>query len=159
MKIAILLISLLSVQAFANPFDGFVGKYALAGKVHIKNLNAKGCIRYGIPQMTGIEVKQDTKGYKQSHVVYIVTASGWSGLPVMQYEDRPDYLNPSVVYVSKVQGNANYAELVQGSNAKQYFADRFSFERKAGQIIFNFSEEYTKEGKLQAACYYQATLK
>jgi hypothetical protein len=159
MKISILLMSLFAVQAFANPFDAFVGKFTLDGKVQIRNFNAKACIRYGIPNLTGIEVKQDTNGYKQSHLIYLNNPSGWSGLPIMQYEDRPDYLNPSIVYISKVQGGANFAELVETSNSNEYYADKFSLKRTANKIIFNFTEEYIKNNSIEAGCYYQAILK
>lgn len=159
MKILILLMSLFTAQAFANPFDSFVGKYKLEGKVQIKSFNAKACIRHAIPNLTGIEVKQDTKGYKQSHMIYLHNPSGWSGRPVMQYEDRPDYLNPSTVYISKVQGGVNFAELIESSNAKEFHADKFSLERQADKIVFKFAEEYIKNGTVDAGCYYQATLK
>lgn len=159
MKTLFIFVSLFSTSSFANPFDSFIGKFQIDGKIQIKNLNAKACIRYSIPNLTGIEVKQDKNGYKQSHMIYLNNPNGWSGIPVMQFEDRPDYLDQSVVYASKVQGDLNFAEVIHNSNAKEYLSDDFSLERQNGKIILRFSEEAIKNNTVIAGCYYQVTVK
>lgn len=157
MKLLVVASMLFSINAFANPFDSFVGKYKVDGTVSVKNHNAKACIRYGLPKITGVEVKPDTNGYKQSHVIYLLNSSGWSGLPVMQYEDKSDF--DSTVYYARVSGGSNSASNVWGSTAAEHYQDKFSIERSGTNLTFNFSEEYVVNGTVTAGCYYQAKLK
>jgi hypothetical protein len=157
MKILILSSLLFSISAFANPFDSFVGKYKVEGPVNVKNYNAKACIRYGLPNITGIEVKTDTNGYKQSHLIYLISSTGWSGLPVMQYEDRSDF--DSTIFYARISGGSSTASNTWGSTAMEHYEDKFSFERAGSSLTFNFSEEYVVNGKINAGCYYQVQLK
>lgn len=159
MKILVLLASVFTSSVFANPFDAFEGRYKLDGQVQVRKYNVDSCDRHGIPSLTGIEVKKDSNGYKQSHLIYINVPSGWNGIPVMQYEDRPDYLNPSVVYYSKVQGGKDLAQLIEGSNRDKFYSVKFLFERKAGKVLFKFDEEYLNKGVVEVGCYYQVELK
>lgn len=158
MKLLILLMSLTAAPSFANPFDSFIGQYKVEGKIEIRNFKAKGCIRYGIPDLKSIEVKQDSQGYKQSHFIYLFNSMGWNGLPVMQYEDRSEF-DPSVLYFARVSGGSNLATNFWGSNSKEHFEDRFSLQRIGDKVVFSFSEEYIENNEVTAGCYYQAILR
>lgn len=150
---------LFALQTFANPFDAFIGSYTVQGKVQVKNVNTKACVRYDIPNLTGIEVKKDTDGYKQSHLISLKNASGVSHLPVMEYKDSPDYLHPSIYYSAQTSGGANYAMNVASSNTGKHYADKFALERQSDKIIFTFVEEFIQDGRVVSGCYYVAILK
>ena len=151
--------TLFAAQVFANPFDAFTGKYIVQGKVQVKNVNTKGCIRYDIPNLVEVEVSKNTDGYKQSHIISLKNPSGVSNLPVMDYKSFPDYLNPSIYYSAQTSGGANYAMNVENSNAKKHYSDKFALERQSDKVVFTFAEETIEDGNVISGCYYVAILK
>lgn len=150
---------LFALQTFANPFDAFIGKYSVQGKVQVKNVNTKGCIRYDIPNLTAVEVKKDTDGYKQSHMITLKNPSGESNLPVMEYKNYPDFTHPSIYYAAQTSGGANYAMNIANSNAGKHYADKFALERQSDKVVFTFAEETIQDGSIISGCYYVAILK
>lgn len=149
---------LFSVSAFANSFDGFIGKYKTSGTPTIQNQNAKFCNRFNFKSITGLEVKADTAGYKQSHVLYILNPSGWSGHPVMDFLDKSEF-NPSVGSYAKTTGSADVASNDWGSFGMEE-NERLvvSIKKNGNNFIFTMAEELVSKGSVVAACYYQVGL-
>lgn len=160
MKKLFLLLILINNNVFASSFDNFVGEYRVDGKVTIKSINvdAKSCIRYGLPYTQKIVLGKTPDSDLQSHVVMIENSFGPYRIDIREYEIKND-IDPNIIYFARVSGNSNMALFHEGSNVHEHFENKFLFERKNNEVYFSFSEEKVINGSLSGACYYQLKLK
>ncbi|MBY0371286.1 hypothetical protein K2X33_11405 [bacterium] len=154
------LAALISTTASANPFDAFVGEYKTVGAPLIRNQNAKECNRFDFKNITGLKVEKDTSGYKQSHMVYVLTSSGRSGLAVMEYAFDGD-LGTGGSY-AKTSGNSTtaYNEFgTRGTNPSRNETLAASVEKSAAGYTFKLTEAlYEPSTTLTASCHYSVLL-
>lgn len=158
MKYSILTILMLfSFTARANSFDQFIGKYFVSSKPLIKAVNAKDCNRFLFSGMTGISIQPDVTGYKQSHVVYFLNPSGWSGFPISEYTDRSEF-DPFLIFYGKITGTANRASHQEGSNSLNFRHTNLTLQKIDSEYVLNFAEEFVVQGVVTGGCYYQVAL-
>lgn len=147
-----------SASAFGNAFDGFIGKYKTIGEPAIQYLNATYCNRFDFENITGLEIKADTNGFKQSHVLYILNPNGQSGHPVSDfYETSPT--EPSLGTYAKTTGSSDFASNDWGnfgSGEDQRLV--VTIKKKGNDFIFSMAEELIQQGAVEAACYYQVEM-
>lgn len=159
MKMLITTLSfMLSVSAFANSFDRFIGKYKVVGAPAIQKQNAKSCNRFFFKDITGLEIKADTSGFKQSHVLFILNPSGWSAHPVADYYEKTD-TNPSRGTYANTTGSGDMASNDWGSFGREDNERLVVTIKKSGnEFVFSMAEELVLQGTVTAACYYQVQM-
>lgn len=141
----------LSISAFGNSFDGFIGEYKVSGTPSIKAEKTKFCNRFDFKSIKGFEVKSDSTGYKQSHVLYFMNRNGWSGHPVM------DYVDTAGSY-AKTTGSSDWASNEWGSGTPENEKLTVTLSKKEATYLLTMSEELVSKGTVIAACYYQVSL-
>lgn len=160
MRILIIAISFLfSASAFANSFNNFVGKYDVEGDAKVENVNAGFCNRFNFKEISSFEVKKDTEGYKQSHMLYFHHSYGWSGHPVMDFKDKSEF-DPSIGTYAKTTGSSGNARNEYGSFGLEE-NDRLtvSIARAGSGYTLAMAEELIVRGTVTAACYYEVNLR
>jgi len=142
--------------AFANQFDNFIGEYKTSSQVQIIK-NAKWCNRFNFKEIVGLKVEANTQGYEQSHVLYILNPHGWSGLPVMNYDQKGDFMtSPNW---ARTTGSANLASNEWGSlvgDEKETLT--VSIEKTGLDYTFSMVEALNENSVLTASCSYQVKL-
>jgi hypothetical protein len=158
MKLLSILFLFLSAQAFANPFDSFVGEYSIVGKPVIqKSGAAKSCIRFAFEDLVGFSVIADTKGYKQSHMLHFNfdgnLGHGWMGHPVMDFTDQYEY--------AKTTGDSSFVQNEYSAVEDINFGHQplvVSIENKGNQYVLIVRDSLIKSSQVLASCFYQAML-
>ena len=154
---ALFLIS--SASAFANEFDNFVGDYTVSGAPTINADRATFCNHLDFKNLTGLTIAQDTKGYKQSHMIHFINASGWYGAPVMDFDYTNDWHSGGSF--AKTTGNATSATNVEGSwgtNPITRDTVTITIEKTGGGYALSMQQAHFENSSLSAACYYQVAL-
>lgn len=142
--------------ANANSFDSFVGEYTLVGSPTVQKVGSfKECLRFGFLRLTGFSVIQDTKGYNQSHMLHFNNQSGWSGHPVMDFDDlTPSFHNYAKTSGSDVLAQNEYTSIFN-NRTEQLLV---SIEKNGSEFLLNVTESYVENGQLIARCAYSANL-
>lgn len=149
----------LSSSAFAHSFDAFVGNYKAIGEPKIESENAQYCNRFLFRSFSGVEVKADTLGYKQSHVLYVLNAlGGWFAHPVSDYTDK-NVFNPEVGVSATSTGTQDFASnkwtsfgLLQNSSLT------VTIQKHDNHFVFQMAEEVIEKDVVKSACYYEAEM-
>ena len=162
MKLLIaIMVSLLASAAYANPFDSFVGNYAIVGAPIIqKSGNVRECVRFGFEYLKGFSVIADTNGYYQTHDLQFKFSGGsighgWMGYPAADFNDQtPDSMNSA-----KTTGDANAAQN-ESFSAWNHSSDDLiiSIQHQGSQYALTVRETSVDESKAPGVCFYQATL-
>jgi hypothetical protein len=150
---------LISICAFANPFDAFVGQYDVSGSPQIKNEKAKRCNRFDFKNIIGLKVEKNSNGYQQSHMLYLLKPNGWSGHPTEEFSYTNELKNGGSY--AKTTGSAASAvneSGTWGANPPEKETLTVSIEKSGAGYILKMVEALYENTVLTAACYYQVQL-
>lgn len=156
----ILLASLSASVAFANPFDSFIGNYAVVGQptVHADG-NVRECVRFDFAQLDGFSVVADKTGYNQTHVLRFQSDNDHlvSSHPVMEYN-----------YTEPMGHGGSYAKTSgDGTSAKNEYTDwgngtqrslTVTIQKSGTQFLLVMTEVDSENSQSMASCTYSAVL-
>jgi hypothetical protein len=148
---------LLSVSAFANPFDGVVGQYKVIGKPQIRNENVKSCNRFDFKNIVGVKVEKDASGYQQSHMIYIQKPNGWSGHPISDFNYTNEF-KAAGSYAKTAGDKALNESGTWSANPVEKETLTVSLEKSGSNYVFKMVEALYENSALTAACHYQVQL-
>jgi hypothetical protein len=159
----IILMSLLSLLtsslALANAFDNFIGEYKTSSSPQITAKNAKWCNRFDFKNIVGLKVEANTKGSDQSHVLYILNTSGWSGHPIMDFAYTNEFrTGGSYAKTSGSSSTALNEYGTWGSNPNEKESLTVTIEKTGADFIFSMNESLFQNTVFTAGCSYQVKL-
>jgi hypothetical protein len=159
MKFIVSVILFFSVHAFAHtsdPFDAFLGSYAIEGKPRVTEVGTNYCLLYSFDGLKGITVKPGEAQY-ESHMVHFISTYKSVRHSVMNYETRNDRDTAGSFAVTS--GGEGWAANVRGTwSIGNKSGVRIRLKRTERGVTVALDDETLRSGKVKKACYYEADL-
>ena len=115
MKLLSIILVLIPIVAFANPFNQFEGNYEVSSEPMITNSDAAECERFAFDRLTEVRVRKGDYGFKNTHVVSVVRGVMWSTLPIAEYRRELGVMQPdSIISYAKTTGDDTSATNERG---------------------------------------------
>lgn len=140
----------------ADPFDAFLGTYAIEGKPRIKEVGTNYCLLYSFGGLTGITVKPGDAKF-ESHMVHFISTYKSVRHSVMNYETRNDRDTAGSLAVTS--GGEGWAANVRGTwSIGNKSGVRIRLKQTERGAVVALDDETLRSGVVKKACYYEADL-
>ncbi|UYL09065.1 hypothetical protein B9G69_000555 [Bdellovibrio sp. SKB1291214] len=145
-----------SLAETPNPFDAFLGSYAIEGKPRVQEVGTNYCLLYNFAGLKSVIIKT-ANAKDETHRVDFASSYKTASHSVMNYETHND--NDTAGAFAVTSGGEGWAANIRGAwSVGNKQGVRIRLKQTERGVVVSLDDETFRSGKLRKGCYYEADL-